>query len=382
MRDVVATKVKIIGSTLLIVAMLLIFLAIFKTSFAATVFLEPINNGSVGSWSVVGAATHSAAVADGVQQPSVPSVSSYVFNSANDSSSLFLNLGTTGSVSTVSDVTVWAYYNSGSNRYNCQTSVALFNDNETTAYSSAQSLPMQSANAWNSTTFSGLALSQAQLDALSLQLTTTKNGSGGPEDCTVFAIYAVITYSLGGTLSIDVIDGSGASVATPSTQFPAVNTSLQCQTTSATLGTPSERIAVSNFTGNGNWTASIAATGGPAALWSNGTSNYDYNDSAGTPAGCTDGADSDTAAGRLSVDPSVGSIAGLNGCGTSGLSAGSQATFDQASLNSITIISATSAEVACVHTLTGIQLTQAIPAETPANATPYSLNLTLTVVAN
>jgi len=90
-----------------------------------------------------------------------------------------------------------------------------------------------------------------------------------------------------GTLSIDIVDGSYVTVASPSVVFPPTTFNFACQTNNATLGTASQVIYIKNpDASDTGWVASIAASA-TTAVWDGAVSDYDFNDASG--AGCTDG---------------------------------------------------------------------------------------------
>lgn len=175
-------------------------------------------------------------------------------------------------------------------------------------------------------------------------------------------------------LAADIVDGSGNPVAGPSISMNAVDASMDCQTSAGTLGSGSQRIRIDNTTANGNWTVALAATGGSSATWSNGTHTYAYNDPAGTPSGC--------ASGQLSVDPDAGVVAPGGSCGSSGISKGAATAFSQGMVDTVTLLSASGSQTGCWFDLTGVGLLQTIPGETPASFAPYTIDMTITVVAN
>lgn len=197
------------------------------------------------------------------------------------------------------------------------------------------------------------------------------------------ADFAFSRYITPATLGVDMIDANGGSVGSPSIVFPATTTSFSCLTNNATLGSGAQKIRVSNGTANELWTLSIAATGGVLSNWTNGsTGQYDFNDATGAPAGCSDGADADALPGQLSIDGSGSTVAvPLYDCDASGVSKGSLAAFSEGTLDSLTIATTSSAAINnCDYDITGVALSQQVPAERPAGN--YSLNLTLTVTAN
>ncbi len=89
-----------------------------------------------------------------------------------------------------------------------------------------------------------------------------------------------------GTLSVDFVDGSDVSIASPSVSFGAVDFSFACQPATATLGTASQKLQVKNPKKAGakiDLNASVPGT----STWTSGANTYKYNDAAGS--GCTNG---------------------------------------------------------------------------------------------
>ena len=130
------------------------------------------------------------------------------------------------------------------------------------------------------------------------------------------------------------------------------------------------------------WTLSVAATGGATTLWSNtgATQSFDYNDAGGSPAGCSDGADVDSAAGQMTIQPSVATNTPQGGCSTSNINLGSDTGFQEGSINSIVLASASSsAQSGCYWDFTNIGVNQTIPAEQESDT--YTTNLTVTITA-
>lgn len=190
-------------------------------------------------------------------------------------------------------------------------------------------------------------------------------------------VWAVNTTTLSqtinaGTLAVSIVDADGNAVGSPAVAFGALAFSFDAATTTATLGTASEKIRLSNPTATAAWSVTLAGSA-PTAVWTDGGSNtFDFNDSAWSQ----DGADDDTKGGRLAVDSSAGTITGVNGCATTNTSLGSSSAFVETSNNSITLFSSTTAATYCRFELVGVSLSQAIPAAQPAAV--YTLGLTLT----
>lgn len=208
-------------------------------------------------------------------------------------------------------------------------------------------------------------------------------GSNGAVNTNAAAYrYAVWRVPPTGNLSIDIVDGSGASVSTPSVGFNLLNFSLNCTESSAFLGAASQRIRVSNMSANAGWILSIAPTAGAGALWnsSGGTDKYDFNDISGTQSGCADGADGDAFAGKLRVEPSSSNIAPQDGCSTANVTRGFNQDFSDGVVNSASLVTAAAgSNTECYWDITDINLRQMIPPEQPPNS--YSLNLIITITA-
>ncbi len=172
-------------------------------------------------------------------------------------------------------------------------------------------------------------------------------------------------------LSADIVDASGVSVTNPSVSMSTATYSFACQTVTGVLGTSTQKVRISNTTTNPAWTVSIAATGGSTSKWSAGSPSYAFNNP--TSSGCS--------AGQLAVNPAAGSITPQSGCTTTGVSLGSSSAFSAGITDAITLASAsTSGTTGCYWDLTGIPLSQTIPAEQAVGA--YTINLTVTLVAN
>ena len=192
-----------------------------------------------------------------------------------------------------------------------------------------------------------------------------------------------------GSLSTDILNASRVAVGSPSAAFSAKTFSFDCQyggaASTASLGSDSERAYVINpNAANNGWTLTIAATSGATALWQNGgsTQNYDFNDPTGVNPGCSDGADTDSKAGQLSIDPSAATInLDCMTCTSSNVTKGSATAFNQGTTDAITLLNAAAASDDIWRGyLTGVAMSQTIPAEQPADS--YSVNMTITVTAN
>lgn len=184
-----------------------------------------------------------------------------------------------------------------------------------------------------------------------------------------------------GSLSVDIVDGAGATVGSPAVTFGGLTFSFASQVATGTLGAAGQKIRVYNPTGTATWTVSMAATAGPTALWTSGGNTYDFNDS---NADGSDDADVDTKGGKLTIDPSAGTVAGVPDDGTcspaTGITKGSSAAYREVAVavSSITLVSGgASATPYCRWDFTGISLSQVVPASQASGT--YTLGFTITI---
>lgn len=169
-----------------------------------------------------------------------------------------------------------------------------------------------------------------------------------------------------GTLSTDVRDGSNAIVGSPSFSMAARNVSTAQQSTTGTFGTATQRISVDNPGGSNNgFSLALCATVPGTGKWDDGAShNYLYNGTAGT--------------GQLTVDPSVSTWTAVVGTTTS-ITKGTSSTFTSTTPISLATTSAALEDIWNGY-VTGIALTQTIPANTPAGTYTISMTQTATVL--
>lgn len=193
------------------------------------------------------------------------------------------------------------------------------------------------------------------------------------------AAYAATTPQLNQTISdgaksVDIVDAGGVTVASPSATFGALSFSFNTQDATATnVFTAAQKIRVSNPTSTATWSVNIAASA-PTAVWTAGGNTYDFNDTSGY----TDGVDTDTKGGQMTIDPSAGTIAGVSGCANTNVTAGTSDSFIETTNNSIDLFNgASGASTYCRWDFTGTNLTQKIPAGQPSGS--YSLSMTITI---
>ncbi len=182
-----------------------------------------------------------------------------------------------------------------------------------------------------------------------------------------------------GSLAADIVDASYVTVASPTVAMNSTAFSFSCQTVTGTFGTNTERVYVTNPDAADNgWTLTLAASA-TTDVWDSAGTDFDFNDASGS--GCTDGADADSLGGQMTVDPSAGTLSqGSSGNGTSGVSKGSSNAFSEGSVDSITILSSDGTTDIGDWYITGVGISQKIPAEQPADS-DYNIDMVLTATA-
>lgn len=176
-----------------------------------------------------------------------------------------------------------------------------------------------------------------------------------------------------GTLSTNIMQSDDSTpVSSPTVVFPAKNVSFSCQTSAATLGDSSNKLNVTNLASDNGWTLTMAATGGFTSTWSDGSGHsYKFNDTTGS--GCTNG--------QLTVDPSATALTDdcSSACADTNVTKGSSTAFDHTgSADSVTLLSDSNGNPWEGY-LTGVSLSQKIPATQHAGS--YSLAMTITATA-
>ena len=182
-----------------------------------------------------------------------------------------------------------------------------------------------------------------------------------------------------GILSIDIVDNNGVSVSSPTFTLDQKTISYTHTNSSGLFGFNNQKIRISNTTSNPSWTASLSATYGAGAYWTNGSDSYDFNDST---VNAEDGFDADIIGGQMSIDPlSSGSITPKSGGNITGVSLSGMSSFVEGTQNSVTIATSSSAaQTNSYWDIMGINILQSIPARQASGK--YSINLTLTIIGN
>ncbi|HEC65339.1 MAG TPA: hypothetical protein ENI23_08595, partial [bacterium] len=141
-----------------------------------------------------------------------------------------------------------------------------------------------------------------------------------------------------GSLSTNIVNGSYTPVGSPTVAMSSVTFSTSCQSSTGTFGTASEQLYVENPDAADNgWSVTLAASA-PTDIWDSSGTDFDFNDASGS--GCTDGGDTDSFGGQMTVDPSGGTLAvgQCGSCATTSVTKGSSASYEEGVTNSITIL--------------------------------------------
>jgi hypothetical protein len=159
---------------------------------------------------------------------------------------------------------------------------------------------------------------------------------------------------------LEIVDGSNSPVATPS--FGLTNKQFDfnaSQNTTATLGTASQKLRLANPTAATSFSVSIAPAEGVTA-WTGTTYTMPFKD-------------------LLTINPATCTIAKVDGkaTDTSHISKGTSLTFSD-SVTSIPLFNTSTDIGFSRYDITGISLTQLIPAKTQADT--YGISLVLTEV--
>ena len=188
-----------------------------------------------------------------------------------------------------------------------------------------------------------------------------------------------------GGLELSIVDAAYADVTDPGITFSSHTFSFDCGTTTGILGSATQRLYVQNpDSADNGWSITIAPKGGATSTWvsaTEATAEFDFNDPNG--GGCTDGSDTDSVAGSLTIDPSAATLATgtCAACTDSDINLGTESTFSD-TVGSITLITATASSSDIGDwTIEGINLTQIIPGEQEAYD-DYQMDMTMTIAAS
>jgi hypothetical protein len=101
---------------------------------------------------------------------------------------------------------------------------------------------------------------------------------------------------------VDIVDIDNISVPNPSSSMNPTSVTIGSQIVNGTFSSVYQKIRIRNATSNPRWSLTLAPDGGPTSLWQGTGQRYDFNDN---NLGAVDGPDSDTAGGKMTINPSV-----------------------------------------------------------------------------
>ncbi|MCK5460039.1 hypothetical protein KAI52_02905 [Candidatus Parcubacteria bacterium] len=218
--------------------------------------------------------------------------------------------------------------------------------------------------------------SELEIENSGFGLVLAVEASAANADVWIDQIQITVHYTApSGTLTVDIVDSGGSSVASPTMAMTGATFSFDYQTGTGTFGVTAQKIRVQNTTANPQWILTITADLGATAFWDGATSDYDFND---PTASAGDGADDDSLGGQMTINASVGTLGGT--CSATDVTKESSVSFSEGAANSITLLTAgASADTDCYWDLTGVSISQTIPAGQSIDS--YSINMLLTVAA-
>jgi hypothetical protein len=140
------------------------------------------------AWTVTGAASHFGALAaagDQVTQPTAGSTSESVSSATANQADTY-DMGTLSGSGSYNEVDVWVYAKAATNdKLGVSTNIAG---------TTQQTVTLTTSNAWYKVSFTGLSMTQTDLDGLRITFTQIKNG--GSDTVTVYTMYAEVFNSL------------------------------------------------------------------------------------------------------------------------------------------------------------------------------------------
>lgn len=192
MFEVLKTRLNITRAFLLGLTIGLVSVYFALSVLAETDIVRPDANGTVGGTAVgCTGSLHWECINEAVTQVDTPDTGTDYIQLANTEQH-FTQLSSVVDVDTATTVEIWVYHSDQDT--NAYLTVGLYADNETTVYGSITNLTSRTSAQWDPVTFSGLTLTQAQLDGMRVRLDCEKTGGGKSNDCFVYALYADVYY--------------------------------------------------------------------------------------------------------------------------------------------------------------------------------------------
>ena len=177
--------------------LLIMFAALFEGAqfvHADTGTIDPNGNGTTlqGTQTTCGAGGNYNCVNDAVRSPTAPSTSGDYITLASNKEDIY-TMSTVPNVSTVTSIEVFLYHKESNAAM--QPAIHLWNEAESSFLASPQNTTNRTTAQWDSVTFSGLSLSQTDLDAMRIGVLCEKTAAGAAGSCNAYALYAVVTHT-------------------------------------------------------------------------------------------------------------------------------------------------------------------------------------------
>lgn len=128
---------------------------------------------------------------DGVATSSTPDSSTDYVQHARDGMAYY-QMETIGDVATATEVRINVFHIQ--NSANLRFDITLYNSAGTSTYGATTSLTIRGSAQWDTATFSGLTLTQAQLDGMQVRMSCVRDSGGTTQNCRAFAMYADVVY--------------------------------------------------------------------------------------------------------------------------------------------------------------------------------------------
>jgi len=235
------------------------FLPEVGDAYAAIGIIRPNGDSTPLQWTPSPSGSHYSTIDEIVTQPTAGTTSDIVDNQKNVSAIDQYMMETISGVNSVSAITVWVYTMCDKNASDMN--IGLYYNG------SAQQtnvVSVSTAYSWLSTSFTGLNLSQSQLDGLEVQIT----GVNGGRTYTVATLYAEVTYTQATSISLST-DGtvSFSNMAPDSTQDTTASGTNDVQTVSVDSGPATLQIRSSSFSDGSNTWSFGDASGANQVKW-------------------------------------------------------------------------------------------------------------------
>lgn len=210
---------------------------------------DPSNAGSLsqGAQTTCGSSVNNAeCLNDGVASTSAPNTSGDYLTFSDAQSDSYLMTSFLGAATTTA-ITVELYHVEGT--VDMRFEVSLWDGTESSQYGSTQNITTRTSAQWDAATFTGLSLSQSELNDLRVQISCVYLGGGSSDTCTGYALYADVFFDQLDTTANDFFVQRGTAILTGDTLTLTAGTDYIAPSASTSAFI---RITNSHHTGAGN----------------------------------------------------------------------------------------------------------------------------------